>query len=101
MEAAKKFKSGLLGAVGVKVTTDAGGITEGIGPFRRTIPWAEVRDVRVARPGGLLPGVTAIVTRPDGTETPLMSLVLDVLPSSSEAHDRLRAIAAELEASRP
>jgi hypothetical protein len=45
--------------------------------------------------------VTVIVTRTDGTDTPLMSLVLDVLPTSAEAHARLREIAGELAADRP
>lgn len=98
---AKRYRSGLLGAVGATVTTGADGISEGLGPVRRTIPWSDVAEVRVARPGGLLPGVTVVVTRADGSETALMSLVLDVLPSSAQAHDRLRAIAGAIEASRP
>ena len=101
VDGAKDYRSGLCGAIGIGVRADTSGISEGVGPFRRMIPWAEVQDVRVARPGGLWPGVTVIVTRPDGSETPLMSLVLDVVPSSAESHARLRAIAGELEASRP
>lgn len=101
MNGARNYRSGLCGAIGIGVRADASGISEGVGPFRRTIPWAEIQEVRVARPGGLWPGVTVIVTRPDGSETPLMSLVLDVAPSSAESHARLRTIASELEASRP
>lgn len=97
----REFRAGPFGAIGAKVTADASGISEGLGPLRRTIHWSEVRDVRVARPGGLLPGVTVVVSRLDGSETALMSLVLDILPSSSADHQRLHAIAAELTAARP
>ena len=61
---------------------------------------SDVRDLRVARPGGPLPGVTVVVTRADGSETALMSLALDLLPSSAAAHERLRGIAADLLAPR-
>ncbi len=101
MNGVKNYRSGLCGTVGIGVRADEAGISEGVGPLRRTIPWDEVKDVRVARPGGLWPGVTVIVTRHDGTETPLMSLLLDVLPSSAEAHARLREIAGDLAADRP
>ena len=98
---AREFRSGFLGGLGIKVMADRSGITEGIGPLRRTIPWSDVRELRVARPGGLLPGVTVVVTRVDGSETALMSLALDLLPSSAAAHERLRGIAADLAAARP
>lgn len=101
MNGARNYRSGLFGAIGVGVRADAAGISEGVGALRRTIPWDQVESVHVARPGGLLPGVTVIVTRPDGSETPLMSLALDLVPSSAESHARLRTIAGELEARRP
>ena len=96
-----RFRAGLLGALGASTSVDDEGIHEHWGPWRRSIGWSDVADVRVARPAGLRPGVTVVVTRTDGSETALMTLVLDVLPSSAGSHERLRQAAATMTAMRP
>lgn len=96
-----RFRSGPLGALGASTSVDDEGIHEHWGPWHRSIVWSDVADVRVARPAGLRPGVTVIVTRTDGSETALMTLVLDVLPSSAGSHERLRQAAATMAALRP
>lgn len=50
----------------------------------------------MGRPGGLWPGMTAVVTKVDGSEVALWPLTLDLVPSSAEAHEQLRLIVTDL-----
>jgi hypothetical protein len=72
-------------------------VVDRVGPRARSVQWADVEGFHVTRPGGLWPGMTVVAFMKDRSEVPLLSLTIDILPSSAATHARLREMCAELE----
>lgn len=72
-------------------------VVDRVGPRARSVQWEDVEGFHVTRPGGLWPGMTVVAFMKDQSEVPLLSLTIDVLPSSAATHARLREMCGELE----
>jgi hypothetical protein len=86
----------LVATLGTELKLEPSRIVDRVGLWPRAINWSDVEDFGVARPGGIWPGVTVIAATKSGKDFPLLSLTIDLVPSSGLSHEKLRSIASQL-----